>query len=155
MLVQLIAQLRMPAQLPHCLKVVGYLRRMGVFSEEEIRIKFLQARDAWFKSTLDELPKDDGNNYNFSIKKKSFFIFILYIAYQHVLKTVELSRVHLFDIATQYRAIFTDEDPLVLANQDPNTNESAIFHSWVIQKVFYSILLYLLLITLFIFLNFR
>jgi hypothetical protein len=37
-----------------------------------------------------------------------------------------LSRVHLFDIATQYRAMFTDEDPLVLANQDPNTNESAI-----------------------------
>lgn len=56
-------------------------------------------------------------------------------AYQHVLKTVELSRVHLFDIATQYRAIFTDEDPLVLANQDPNTNESAIYYSWIIQKV--------------------
>lgn len=71
-----------------------------------------------------------------------FFLFFLhfttefsYIAYQHVLKTVELSRVHLFDIATQYRAIFTDEDPLVLANQDPNTNESAIYYSWLIQKV--------------------
>nr|SVE72874.1 EOG090X04G7 [Ceriodaphnia reticulata] len=115
MLSQLIAQLRMPAQLPHCLKVVGYLRRMGVFSEEEIRLKFLQARDAWFRSTLEEIPKDD--------------------AYQHVLKTVELSRVHLFDIATQYRAIFTDEDPLVLANQDPNTNESAIYYSWIIEKI--------------------
>ena len=58
-----------------------------------------------------------------------------------MLKTIELSRVHLFDIATQYRAIFTDEDPLVLANQDVNTNESAIFHSWIIQKVYSSILL--------------
>lgn len=60
-----------------------------------------------------------------------------FAAYQHVLKTIELSRVHLFDIATQYRAIFTDEDPLVLANQDVNTNESAIFHSWIIQKAIF------------------
>ncbi len=77
--------------------------------------------------------------FQYKKKRRVYSFFLLHIAYQHVLKTVELSRVHLFDIATQYRAIFTDEDPLVLANQDPNTNESAIFHSWVIQKVFHSI----------------
>ena len=51
------------------------------------------------------------------------------------MKTIELSRVHLFDIATQYRAIFTDEDPLVLANQDTNINDAAIYYSWIVQKV--------------------
>ena len=30
-------------------------------------------------------------------------------AYNHVIKTVDATRVHLFDIVTQYKAIFTDE----------------------------------------------
>lgn len=60
---------------------------------------------------------------------------ILLTAYQLVLKTVELSRDHLFDFVIQYQAIFTDEDPLELTSQNPNTNESAVFHSGIIQKV--------------------
>lgn len=56
---QLLASLRASIQLPACLRVVGFLRRMETFSPTELRLRFLQARDTWLTSVLNAIPKDD------------------------------------------------------------------------------------------------
>lgn len=111
---QLVGSLRGDLPLPRCLQLVGLLRSMDAFTEPELRIKFLQARDSWLQSLLNAIPKDDP--------------------YLHITKTIELSRIHLFNIITQYRAMFND-DELIMPGRDPHVNESAIFYHWLDEKI--------------------
>lgn len=50
-------------QLPECLRVIGFLRRLAVFSESELRLQFLQCREQWMAELVAEL--DNGNPYDY------------------------------------------------------------------------------------------
>ncbi|XP_023331474.1 conserved oligomeric Golgi complex subunit 8 isoform X2 [Eurytemora carolleeae] len=114
MLQQLLAQLRSPIQLPQCLKVISYLRRMDIFTESELRLKFLQARETWLQSVTNTVARDDP--------------------YLHITRTMEVMRVHLFDIVTQYRAIFSDDAFFVEADNSMCDNR-LLFSSWLSRKI--------------------
>ncbi|XP_050595365.1 conserved oligomeric Golgi complex subunit 8 [Bombus affinis] len=111
---QVVGSLRGDLPLARCLQLVGLLRSMDAFTEPELRIKFLQARDSWLQSLLNAIPKEDPNI--------------------HITKTIELSRIHLFNIITQYKAMFND-DELITPGRDLTVNECAIFHHWVEEKI--------------------
>lgn len=60
MLKQLLVQLKTDLQLPKCLQVVGFLRRMQAFAPAELKLVFLQSRDNWLTNILASIPADDG-----------------------------------------------------------------------------------------------
>ena len=116
MLNLMISQLRGPISLPQCLRVIGFIRQTEVFSEPELRIKFLQARNTWFTTALENIDRKD--------------------AYYFITKCVELHRVHLFDILTQYRAIFSEDDHHLYGHHRVfNINHGYLLSSWVIIKM--------------------
>ncbi|CAA9994433.1 unnamed protein product [Nesidiocoris tenuis] len=106
-------ELHSELQLPRCLQVVGVLRRMGVLSELELRLKFLQARDSWFSSVLKQISRDDP---------------------QHLNKFIDVYRMHLFNIITQFRAVFPEQDSLLATNKQ-HFNDHPILHEWINNKV--------------------
>ncbi|EFN83413.1 conserved oligomeric Golgi complex subunit 8 [Harpegnathos saltator] len=110
---QVVGSLRGDLPLPRCLQLVGLLRSMDAFTEPELRIKFLQARDSWLQGLLNAIPKEDPN--------------------LHIAKTIELSRIHLFNIITQYKAMFNDDE--IVPGHDLTLNESAIFYHWLEEKI--------------------
>lgn len=114
----LLTQLRSDVQLPACLKVIGYLRRLNVYTELELRVQFLQARDVWLQKTLRNISSKDP--------------------YTFITKTVENCRVHLFDIITQYKAVFSssiESGDSNFGSKSGASGSEGLLSGWVLQRV--------------------
>ncbi|KAI7992697.1 Conserved oligomeric Golgi complex subunit 8 [Camellia lanceoleosa] len=110
LLSQLLQKLQSNIQLPECLRIIGYLRRIGVFSEYEMRLQFLRCREAWLTGILDDL---DQRN-----------------AYDYLKGMVNCHRMHLFDVVNQYRAIFADDT----SGSEENYDGGLLF-SWAMHQI--------------------
>ena len=88
MLVQLISLLGGSVKLPLAMRVIGFLRRMELFSDTELKIVFLNQRNVYLNFQLDQIQSSDPSEY--------------------LKRYIEVSRETFFDILTQYSAIFTD-----------------------------------------------
>ncbi|KAL2912575.1 hypothetical protein HK105_207974 [Polyrhizophydium stewartii] len=143
MLAQLIRLLRGPVKLPLCIRVIGYLRRMGAFAEPELRLVFLQQRDVFLAQQLAAVggpaagsstptaapfgPAGDAASMQqqpLAMKPQSSHESSGGGAshaprqlgpggsLEYLKRYIEVSREHFFDIITQYKAIFTDSQPV-------------------------------------------
>ncbi|KAL7606281.1 conserved oligomeric Golgi complex subunit 8 [Lactuca sativa] len=110
LLSQLLQKLRSNIQLPECLRIIGYLRRIGVYSEYEMRLQFLRCRESWLCGILDDL---DQRN-----------------AYEYLKGMVNCHRMHLFDVVNQYRAIFADDT----SGSEENYDGGLLF-SWAMHQI--------------------
>jgi hypothetical protein len=89
MLNQLFGMLRGPAKLQLCVRVIGYLRRLG-FPEYTLRVLFLNLRYEYLKNLLGLIRETTKHDY--------------------VRRWIETQREHLFDMITHYNAIFRETD---------------------------------------------
>lgn len=103
--------------LTELLKVISYLRRMNLFSEQELRKQFLIRRERWFQNETDKLLLDFQTSKN---------------GYAYLTQLVDFNRLNLFEIITQFRALFVegaDETDQVKAG------EGNILHLWVRYRI--------------------
>eukprot|EP01104_Vermistella_antarctica_P014689 TRINITY_DN4675_c0_g2_i1.p1 TRINITY_DN4675_c0_g2~~TRINITY_DN4675_c0_g2_i1.p1 ORF type:complete len:644 (-),score=165.62 TRINITY_DN4675_c0_g2_i1:780-2711(-) len=115
LLAQLLQRLRSNIQLPMCLRIIGFLRRLGRYSELELRINFLRSRDAWLQTVIAGIPTAN--------------------AYTYLSKLIDYSRAHLFDIITQYRAIFADETSQQDMDLASSVADGGVLYGWAVRKV--------------------
>ncbi|KAK9811427.1 hypothetical protein WJX72_003806 [[Myrmecia] bisecta] len=111
MLQQLLQKLRGSIQLPECLRVIGYLRRLSAFSEQDLRLRFLQCREEWLAEMVDDLDESH--------------------AYEYLKRLTDVYRLHLFDVVMQYRAIFSDDS----SNQEQQSSDGGLVYSWAEHRV--------------------
>ncbi|XP_043722545.1 conserved oligomeric Golgi complex subunit 8-like [Telopea speciosissima] len=110
LLSQLLQKLRSNIELPECLRIIGYLRRIGVFSESELRLQFLRCREAWLAGILDDL---DQRN-----------------VYEYLKGMVNCHRTHLLNAVNQYRALFSDDK-----SESEENYDGGLLYSWAMHQI--------------------
>ena len=114
MLADLKRKLCSNVQLPVCLKLISHMRRLGFHTEPTLRVQFLQCRQSWLETLIRKLPDPKVDSYTYLVRYS------------------DIVRVHVFDIVTQYRAIFRDDTSMQDTAAGGGCNsDHGLLHAWV------------------------
>jgi len=91
----LVAQLRTDIHLPACVRVMGFLRRIQRHSEEELRSLFIEHRRSFL----------EGHKHQVELLRGSRGSVVTALR-----NAADLLRTHAYDIGTQYKALFPQDD---------------------------------------------
>lgn len=91
MVFQLLNALNSEVDLSNCLKIVGYLRRLDIFPIRTLKILFLNFRGEWMNSNIQKI-------YSYQTSQAK------------LISLCNNTRAMMFEIITQYKAIFNDDD---------------------------------------------
>lgn len=92
----LVAQLKTDIHLPACVRVIGFLRRIQRHSEDELRCLFIEHRGSFLevhKQQKVEMLRSSRGSIVAALRNAA-----------------DLLRTHVYDIGTQYRALFPQDD---------------------------------------------
>lgn len=53
-------ELRTDLELPQCMRIIRLLRTLNLINEEQLAVKFLQTRNVWFNSKLENIPNESS-----------------------------------------------------------------------------------------------
>jgi hypothetical protein len=114
----LVQQLQSDLALADCLNVVAHLRALHVLSEPELKVLFLQARNVFLEKAL-AVPTADP--------------------YRYLTELIDASRRHMFNIITQYRAVFSASMPSTATRTQARDDEEGaspdVLHDWALYRV--------------------
>lgn len=124
---QLLENLRGHAKLPQLVKSINYLRRMGdaFFTEDELRIVFLESRETYFQSLLSMNGLDVGSRDGKRPAPSD--------PVRVTRKYVDLFRENVYDTVSQYTAIFLDPGSVSSAQASDSTKKPSVAHQLLLS----------------------
>jgi hypothetical protein len=134
MLQQLLMSLKDGINLHSCIRVIGYLRRLRMFSDAELRILFLEARLEHFYDCIQQLQQPRVADL-IKISRRSSInqlraagadTEVEQDAINYLKSLLDTARNHLIDIITQYQAIFSDVSSSTTASVLPSNDSTAL-----------------------------
>lgn len=115
MATQLHQSLSQDIDLPACIRTIGYLKKLAIYTDYELKVVFLQCRGLYRQHLINSI---------FSTN-----------AFTYLSKVIDINRTQLIEISTQYNAIFMQSDDTGDDDTDDVDTSDNILSSWIIFQI--------------------